>query len=130
MNDLGSGGDVSAACARFGSDRLVGDATPCVGLSLSAEQNQAFVRGQAAPYAVRFLDAERVSSAGVADRAFRAHRLGEFYPLVPSGPPFSPGMEEHRAVHPAAGGVQLPFPDVLSWVRQSSDVRHSGSVPM
>ena len=82
------------------------------GLDGQVQQLLSFTLGQSAPDAVRLVHLEGVGAAGGQRRAFQAHGLRRLFPTGPGRPAFAFGMEEERACHPAAGGMQLPVPHI------------------
>jgi len=95
-----------------------------LGSALSPQLPGAFLLGQSTPDAVGLLRLQSMPATGVDDRAALAHRLG-FGLAVPSRrAAFPQGVEEHHGPQPAAGGMVLPTPMILSRTGKSTVICH------
>jgi len=88
------------------------------------EHLSSFPFGEAAPDSVRFMNLERMGSAGRHRRALEAHGLGLCLPSGPGGSAFPLRVEEEGTGHPATGCVQLPVPKIGVRAWKAPGVRH------
>lgn len=85
------------------------------------------VLGQAAPDSVRFVHLQGVTSAFQQRRASGANRLGLGLAACSGRPAFAFRVEEIRARHSSAGGMQLPVPQVGVRPRKTPGIGHRSS---
>ncbi len=84
----------------------------------------AFSLGEPAPDAVWLMHLQGVGPTGDHRRTLETHRLGLCFAPGPRGSAFSLRMEEERAGHSAARGVQLPVPQISIRAGKAPGVRH------
>jgi len=79
---------------------------------------------EASPDAVGLVNLQRVRPAGSHRGALETHGLGLGLTARACRPTFALGMEEERAGHAAACGVQLPVPEIRVRAGKAPGVRH------
>src|SRR5664279_6469189 len=79
---------------------------------------------EAPPDAVGLVNLQRVRPAGSHCGALETHGLGLGLTARACRPTFALGMEEERAGHAAACGVQLPVPEIRVRAGKAPGVRH------
>lgn len=87
----------------------------------------ALVLGESAPDPVGFADRQSVRRALGADGAAHAHLLRRRLTRAPGSTALSLGVEEQGAVDTAAGGDELPVPEVGVRAREAGEVCHCSS---
>src|SRR3954464_5283597 len=96
---------------------------------LELDDRLSFALREAAPDSVRLVHGQGVPAAQLQHRACLTDRLRPGFSARPGRPAFAIGVEEERAVHAAAGTLELPVPHVCVGAGEPASVRHDDRLP-